>query len=498
MLQILLAVIGMTMAGALGLAMVQQASLQSAMASTREDNRRLDMAVDVLSRNLVEVAGVDRLMAPGGTGSSYYQLPSQFNMITANSSGVPFQYCPLSQGDQTAETAATPVNDTVNIAGGTSYTVKLVHGAVAWDDAIYDPSVRAMAPVAIITSAQKGSTAPPPCSEVQVLNGNVTVPNGLARIVSVPTVAASNRGGKSAEVSYYITQNGTGNGSGSNDGNTAAADSVWKLLYKTKPSSASIYLIGPVTTGPNFDAYARSRMLSGTDLRIYGYGNTLTLPGVRNFPIFGRVMLQDINIVTQQLYVPEHGNLTLQGVLRLTQTANDPLLNIDYGGRMTLSSAAVLTNPQSFSNNGSVHNNGYFAMISSSLVGGNTTPPHYIVTYGGAYTYLIDSYVGKSGHFGSNRASAPLYVLSNGRFEAKNTQILRGTAGQCWGHINGDAFLWSYNQAGYYLGVRPETDYPPPAGNASFQTWQTYAAQRGQRDRAREQNVGTGASCMED
>ncbi len=53
MLQILLAVIGMTMAGGLGWAMIEQSNAQSAMATVREDNRRLDVVADALLKNLV-------------------------------------------------------------------------------------------------------------------------------------------------------------------------------------------------------------------------------------------------------------------------------------------------------------------------------------------------------------------------------------------------------------------------------------------------------------
>lgn len=508
MLQILLAVIGMGMAGALGYALIEQSNLQGAMAISREDNRRLDMAAQTLSRNLVEIPGLNGAVAPLGPSPSYYELPASLNAARTNSQGVPFHYCPLAVVDQRGEVSSL-TNLTVVEPGGTSYTINTSNNGVLRDDAFIDASVRSVGAIAVITSAVKGSTQPPPCNEVQMVAGKAIVPNGLARVVTLPGVyqgiqAVTSKTERMTTALIYASQNGSGNMTGSDPTNTAQFDMAWKAIYKGKPQTATIYLTTPVTAGPNFTAYAATNLLNNTDVRVVGIGDAaaqrvITIPNGNAWPVYGTLTLQNVGLSAAQLSVQSMGDLTMVGQIVFYQsTANLPY-KVNAGGKMSVKFASMLSDPSGNGLNGVFENNGILDFISSQVVQGGGNPPHYVVTYSSGKTTMHNTLIGRASPWGANRALYPFYVLGNGKLVSDATSnVLRGLYGQCWGHINGDAFLYSYNQVGRAVGVRPDSDFPAPASTAPQTELSAYYAASASRYRAREQNVGAGFSCIED
>lgn len=493
----------MTMAAALGYALMEQSNAQGAMGVSREDNRRLDLIADTLSRKLVETPGFSALMAPIGIFGAYHQIPASLKLIPTNSQGVPFQYCPLAQVDQRGDAVAgTTTNITINVAGGTSYSVERADSGAAWDNAIYDPSVRAVSPIAIITSALKGSAVPPPCSAVKIVNGRALVANGIARVVAVPSQVSSAKQSSENQISYYVSQNGSGDKSGKDASNLATAEDAWQAIFKNRPATAVVYLNENIQTGTYFNNYMRSPVMRNTDLQIIGNGpimsRTITLPTNVNWPIYGSVTLFNTAVSTLQMVVQPMGKLQLSDHVKiLPSSPNIAPVMVEEGGQLTIKNAQVAFDYRGQTSQGAILNSGNVTVISSSLVG-TGQPPHLIVTYTGGNTILEAADLGKTPYFGENRPFVNVYVQGTGRLAATNTRMIRGTSGKCWGSTpgEGEAFAWSADGPGTNMAVPSENRYVAPLRTDTPQVWATYHDGTASRRRAREQNVG-GADCVE-
>ena len=264
----LLAVVGMTMAAALGYALIEQSNAQSSLAISREDNRRLDYAAEALTKNLIDVAPFNVLIAPvGKTDQAYNQLPDNLGVITSNTKGIPFSYCPFAALRTLNETpfivdqiplipSDLKTEKTIKFNGTyfAEYSATIYAGGVIAQNYI-PASLIPLNPIGIIVSAGSNSTRPPSCFDVKYENGKVTVPGGIARVISLPSSATSTKNALKTQVKFYASQNGSGNKSGENESNTAAMEGLWALLAKTKPAVALIYVVGTVETGNNFKNY---------------------------------------------------------------------------------------------------------------------------------------------------------------------------------------------------------------------------------------------------
>lgn len=500
MLQILLSIIGMTMAAALGYAMIQQSSAQNAMATSREDNRRLDLVADGIVRSLVDTPPFTALTAPVGTAGSgaaaWYTVPASLKTIGVNSQGIPFLYCPIMNLNQAVEVPSGSTTDfTIQTnQAGAQYNVGTYNGGIVWDNASMHDSVRNVSAVAIITSPNKGVDVPPPCSSVQMVNGLPSVPNGIARVITAPSAAVTTKVNASAQPVFYITQDGTGNKTGTNANNTATAEGVWKTLYKTRPATAQVYVVGNVTTGANFSAYAQSENLKNTELTLIGQGGTMTIGG--NSPtwyIRGNVNMINMAL-TGQFYVDVNSVLQFNGINRIYgRPGNFTPIEINVSGKVIMRDAQVGIYRTGGTNNHVVSNNGEFTMINSSYFydGGGA---HYLVTYPGGYSNLINSTIGRTANLGSGKVDAPIYVIGSGRLSSTNSSVLVGTSGSCIGgnDVNNDyvALRWSARVPGTDSRVPPESGFAMPVAAANQADWAQYRDQVASRQRSREQHIG--------
>ena len=80
MLQIVLAIIGLSVVSAIGFITIEQFSIMNRMQEQRENTRRLDIAAEGLQGTLGRLPGIDTLVAPApgtGDGISWSVMPME-------------------------------------------------------------------------------------------------------------------------------------------------------------------------------------------------------------------------------------------------------------------------------------------------------------------------------------------------------------------------------------------------------------------------------------
>ncbi|MFZ3481742.1 hypothetical protein [Sphingomonas sp. 3-13AW] len=228
MLNIVIGVLLVSLASFSGWMLIEQMSLTLSVADQRENIRRLDMAADAVAAKLGSPAGANpgAIYAPApmaGSGAyPYTQLPDWIPGVHSTVAGVPFRYCAYAP-----DKGAVRISDAPN-----SY---LLIG-----DVVENVKLLPFQPAGIVISAGLNGSVPPACNDVDVVEGRVVVPGGLARIVSgVKSVSdAQLTDGSSFEV--WAAPGAAGRGTSPADPiSLTAAMNVWKLKL---PKSMVIHL----------------------------------------------------------------------------------------------------------------------------------------------------------------------------------------------------------------------------------------------------------------
>ena len=367
MLNVIIGILLVSLASASGFMLIEQMSLTVAVADMRENSRRLDMAADAVSAKLGVPAGASQstIYAPAakdGAGAyDYSQLPDSIPGVHTTVGGVPFRYCPY---------APTPGAET--ISGG-----YLVRGSVPTGP------VASFQPAGIIIAAGLKGAAPAGCGDVRVVQGRLTVPGGLVRMISgVKGVAdAQLTDGSSFEMWVAPDANGTGVDA-EHPASLVSAMNVWKgKLPKSMVIHVPANAVFADGSGALAGAFSMGSQPAGTirssKLSIVSGGGAIIAANA-TFDPQGGLALVGVSMPQTVLRLASHnqaslqsarvaavdvqpgsavafnggvsvqggginvaGDATVQGALEVVGSTSPDLITVPSGGRLILSGAGV-------------------------------------------------------------------------------------------------------------------------------------------------------------
>lgn len=309
MLQIILAVLAISIVSFSGFAMVQQWSLQNDMQDVRENSRRLDLAARAIGGKLIWEDG--KVLAPYGETVSDVVAGSV--MIYQTVKGKPFRFCPI--GPEAGIFNTTTNNETV-------LTSPDIHSSLSTS------SARAQFAGIIIAGGVRGGDAPA-CSEAQFSGGKVVVMGGLAR--GIPRVGPDSL----AEAAQYSSLERTV----STDAELQDALDMW---FTRQPKAMTINLTSSVSYVIDEGFLERGSLPEGTErdgrLTIKGNGASILSAsasgGYVAFDPHGDVTLLNVSMPNTTLTLGSHNEAIVGATIKS--------ISIDNGSKASLLSGASI------------------------------------------------------------------------------------------------------------------------------------------------------------
>lgn len=491
MLQIILAVIGISIVSTMGFIMLEQLSLQNQMQVQRENTRRLDVAADGLVGTLGRLPGVDKLVAPipGTSGSVPWSvLPDDVGAVNSTVSGVPFLYCPVaSLSAEELESVATRSVSSVQMSDS-NYATEVSGRYVVSSALAMDGDLQALFnPVAFIVSPGTRSETPPDCSDIRVVNNVAVVEGGIVRVVSMPSGVASVGTGADAAAEFWVTSNGTGNGQSSTSPTSINAALTHFIRYS--PDTMTIHMADAVF--PSADIWSRflaASADSGAKLRLIGNGTGgLDVGSGGAWNVTASTFFENVTVKGPRVVVGRGDSLFAIGSVNLIPHGNPSItMDVLQGGRFMATDSIV-----SFANQGQygIRAAGDVDLRNSSLRSSSGQLSNFIWLNNGGELNLVASQVGAT-----NDRPILSSILSDGSMQiasdANSAAYASSSSNGCWAWNGADiAFKWSATGVGSRSSVRPETEYPAPAADADPSVIQAYQEGANERYRARRINA---------
>jgi hypothetical protein len=502
MLQIILAVIGISIVSTMGFIMLEQLSLQNQMQVQRENIRRLDVAADGLVNALGRLPGVDTLVppAPGVSGSVPWSvLPADVGAVNSTVNGVPFLYCPVATlGSEELAGLANRSVRSVQMPNSNYSTVESGRYVVSASLGLNAELRSKFNPVAFIVAPGARGETPPDCSGIKVVNNVAVVDGGLVRVVSMPG-AGSVATGADAAAEFWVTPSGTGNGRRADDPTSINAALTHFTRYS--PDTMTIHVDGTVYAADDvWGAFLNASRDSGSKLRIIGSGaGVVEASAGGSWDIPASTFLENVLVKGPQIVVGRGDSLFTIGNVGITPFGG-PNISIDVlsGGRFVANGSAV-----QIANSGQhgIRSAGNVELRNSSLNSASGQLNNFIWMTSGGELDLVSSRIGSasdrpihSGIYSSGMASITSGDGSSAYASTNN--------GWCWASSSDAselAFKWSDLGAGSYSGVRSEDNYPEPtypgaeADPAALTAYRAqmdaYQADYNERHRARRVNA---------
>ena len=497
MLQIILAVIGISIVSTMGFIILEQLSMQNLIQVQRENVRRLDVAAEGLTGALGRLPGVDTLVAPAPvlSANGWSTLPSSVGAVNSTVSGLPFLYCPVVNTPLSTDEleAVAPVSaDNVQMADGASYAIGTAGGYVVSSSGItLDSEISSdFNPVAFIVAPGSRAETPPSCADIKVVNNVAVVEGGLVRVVSMPSGVASVGTGADAAAEFWVSSSGTGNGS---QASPSSIDAALSHFSKYSPDTMTIHVSGSVTPSVSvWNRFATASANSGSKLRLIGGGS-----GALNINVGGgaynawnvpaSTFFEGISISGPQVVVGAGDSLFNIGTVNYTPISGTSIaILVNEGGRLSGSSSVIRVSNE---NNYAIQSAGSVDLRQSSVRSGAGQLANFVWLKGGGSLKMLTSNLGVT-------ADRPLSssIASEGAIEitsdsASTAAASTGSNG-CWASGTGDvAFAWSETGPGKRSGVLAETNYPAPASGATAAEIQAYQDGYNSRFRARRVNA---------
>jgi len=433
MLHIILAVLGLIMASALGVVIVSQVTLQAKVRNQEENFRRLDLAAESLEASLVRMPGVSAAFAPAPAGGfEWSTLPGGIGVVNATVDGDPFLYCPIAPDmseDQRAALFGTELNGpsagTVQgAASGDEYAIGVKNGLVVASALVIDADVKsALQPVAFLVAPGMTADSPPSCKSVRLdaHSGKAIAPGGVVRVVSAAVGSASSVESGSAE--FWVSASGTGDGLGSSTPTTIDAALHHYLAHL--PAEITFKVRGSVSPSAGlWSQFMLSSAAAKAAIRFEGVDGAaqVSAPASDSWAVANRLTLSNINVAAPALQVLSGGRLDLRGSTFVAS-------GLGPAASVTLAPMSEL-------------------VLSSS-------------TIGSAF----------------NRASGTgIRDLGASQVGADAmSSVFASSSNICWlSESLGVAFTWSHNGTGSRSSVRSETEFPAPEAGADPTVVQAY------------------------
>jgi len=314
MLQLLLAILAITIASVTGWALVEQAHLQQVVSDQRETMRRLDVAAETIQGMAGSLPGSDAVLAPApsmGSGAyAYAQMPSNKGGFNATANSAPFLYCPLAGQTSTATPAYA-------LPGGSPFSVDLQGGLVIGSSLA--PAIPgSYHAIAVLVAARFDRDQPPSCAAISIgADGRPHVDGGIVRIISAPTGAGSGNtiGRDTADI--YVDATGAGNGRYSNSATSIDAALVHWIQFK--PSAMTIHVIGTVSASPSiWSDFAASMVHNGATLSITGAPGSAIIGGASGYlPTPARLFISNVSLPGVNVQVGKGSSFSFEGSILL-------------------------------------------------------------------------------------------------------------------------------------------------------------------------------------
>lgn len=504
MLQIVLAVIGMSVVGLVGFVTLEQFSMQQRMQDQRENIRRLDLAAEGLQQALGRLPGVDTLVAPAAASSadvSWSVLPASIGALNRTTRGVPFLYCPVSSlsGSELASLQSSS-DDVVSLPNG-DYSVKESGGFVVSSSLAIDNDVRnIMKPLAFIVSAGTVGDSPPSCSTITLSsNGKAVVSGGIVRVVSMPVQTGAAGVGMGTSAEFWVSPTGSGNGRSVSS--PSSINAALEHFSKFAPDNMTVHFQGTVKVSPDvWNRFRNASRSSGSKLRLIGEGSAVLDAGLgiaQDWDIPSETFLENVTIsgplvtvgVGDKLFIGNSVAFQVEGGRYVT-------LFVNAGGSIAARGASIyMGNPGQYG----IINYGSVDLRNSLLRSGVGTMKSMIWNIDGGSLNVSSSTIGSSDlrtTEGTILSEKARFISSDGSSSAYASQ-----SNSCWWSGTEDyAFR---TDLGYVLNgagngtsaILPETNFPQPAADASAAEIQAYQDGLSIRTRGRRAN-SSAISCL--
>lgn len=494
MLQIILAVIGISMVSVIGFVTIEMLAVQSIAQDQRENIRRLDIAAESLQGVLGRLPGVDTLLAPVGDNSgAYTRLPPGVGALNSNMRGVPFLYCPIANLNPDSLSAIVdPEVGSIQMPDS-NYNISTHAGYVVTSSLGVNADVGALRPVAFILSAGRNADTPPSCNQVRMINGRAVVEGGLVRVVGLPAGVASTSNGIEAAAEFFVSDAGGGDGSTANSPTTI--DAALRHFVRYSPSNMSIHVLGPVfPRTPAWSAFVARSQSSGANFRIVGENSAarIDVAASGSWIIPQTTVFENITIAGPQIIVGAGDELYAVGNVTIAPfNAPQSAVVVRSGGEFSARSSNVIINN---ANNDAITAEGSIFLNQSILASGNGQVGAFVNLLGGSELSLENSFLGTN-------AIRPLEtgIRSSGAvsiFSDVNSGVFASTvSSECWTGLGTDiAFRWSQTGPGSRSSVRPEIEFPAPAADADPAIIAAFNTEFNERHRSRRIN-GSNLIC---
>jgi hypothetical protein len=426
--------------------------------SRAETIRRIDAVVATLSKRAASPRADGVVMIPAGVASTNsYLLPTDLQQVGRTSFGALFQYCPMGITLQDQ-------NDTVNSPAGGAYGIQ----TVSLNGSAYVASGRApILPAGdqnifgfVIAPVSPGATVAG-CNQITASGDGYVAPNSIVRAIRRSTTTNEDLTRGADAGTWYVTQEGGGNGSSFSSPSTLAAALE---AYRVSTGGRFIVRFGPGTytvAGSPLDqtAVAIPAKRTGSSLSfVSSSGSVLNLgriyvPG--DFEIRG-MDARSNEIVSSEGHAvgvrnASVGPITLTGGSRLNIADNSAVFSND-------------ANPATIQVLG-----GSTAQITNSLDLYYSTGKAVVLTDAGSSLNITSSYVNvrpASQQAGSTKSDSAFIIKTGSKFTVKSSTIDLNMSNE-WAIMLGGSMLSSDSFINYnaYTWVGLQTQ---PGASANF------------------------------
>ncbi|MAM36992.1 MAG: hypothetical protein CL949_00465 [Erythrobacter sp.] len=502
MLQIFLAIVGISLAAVLSFSMLERTAAQEIDRDWTENNRRLDMAAEALEASLRTIPGTDAPSPANFVSGDIAVLPAGIGTINQTVSGVPFLYCPIGAVSAAAIGSLPVATRTVSMGDSGSYSVYSYGDAVLASNLAMDNSwSQGPRPLAFIVAAGRRQDGPASCSRVRQVNGQAAIDGGMARAIYSPVDPAhpSQQGssGASGLTTFWVAPGATGTGrSIDSPGNINA---VLRHYLLHNPDRFELIISGVVQPDAAlFESWSTSLAHSGATVTLRGAtgGAGISLDVLQHLYSSKRMVLANLTLTNIQPRTEDGEMITLLGTVQIN-TGNYGAWVL-AGGKMVMRDATLIGNMED-SSRGVLRLSGELVMFNSTIIPAANNTQNVIYATGEASVMMENSVLG--GAALANRPTISAIQMNGAGFfyTDANSRAYQAPGRNCWYSQSQFGTLAPKILIGTGTGLSTvrawaDTDQPPPEGATQaeidyYETW------RQRLWLARDKNVSS-AQCI--
>lgn len=435
MLQIILAIVGISLAAILSFAMNERIVAQQLDHDWAENNRRIDLAARAVSNSLRSIPGADALSPPSYVTGTFATLSTNFGAQNKTVAGVPFLYCPIGATSNGALSNLAAVQGSVPMGAHGAYSAYVFNDTVLASNLMLDSSwAGGPRPLAFIVAAGRKLSAPPSCASVKYADGKAVVDGGLVRAVYSPVDAAApnavSTAGTGEMSTFWVSAGASGTGRSSSSPGTI--DAALSHFVQFEPERFEIILAGSVTPNINvWNAFSALAAQSGSKLIIRGADANATLSmtdSYADFEVPRTAILENLRVVGPPVRASEGVTLTLLGNIRIN-TPSSYALWTTRGGRLYMRNATLIGELNDTSR-GVIRLNSELFMVNSTAAASASQTQNVIYATGESFVMMENSQLGTA----SNRPTiSAIQMNAEGAFYADAGSRAYSAPGRyCW------------------------------------------------------------------